>query len=106
MFTHGAAPSTKAPAAAKQRSVWRVGAVLLVLGLAACSSDRIAAPQDSNDWGAGTASHDVSVGGVTRTFLLHVPAQIAQRGKSSAARYPLLVVMHGSSGTGAAIENS
>ena len=47
----------------------------------------------------GTAAHEVHVGEMTRTFVLHVPVNRPRR-LGRAAAYPLVIVLHGSGADG------
>lgn len=84
--------------------LWAVlGMVFLQAG--ACATDRVAGVADDAgggaEWNAGTAAHNISVDGTTRSFLLHVPETAA--GGQATALLPLVLVLHGSSGDGDAI---
>ncbi len=71
--------------------------LLLFAVLAACSSSK--PPASVPAIPAGSSSHTISVGGVTRTFTLYRPPTLASPA-------PLVVMMHGGFGSGAQAEKS
>ena len=80
-----------------------VGACVALLGISACSLDSITSASESNDWRAGTALHLASVGSRPRTYTLHVPSK-RLTSASVPVPWPLVIVLHGSSADGAAIQ--
>ena len=72
----------------------------------ACSSDRVAGAGESGDWQPGTAPHAMVLGGLNRTYRLHVPPHPPHSSSGIALPYPLVLVLHGSSADGAAIEEA
>src|SRR5437016_4775068 len=85
-----------------QRSILAVAVTLN----AACSADSVFGVSESGDWRPGTAAHDVVVGDLTRTFLLHVPAHYQKTSTGMRRPYSLIIVLHGSSGSADAIRHS
>lgn len=86
---------------------WRFGsraATLAMLCLAACSLDGITSTAESFNWKAGTASHAFTVGPRTRSYLVHVPPKRPTSG-GVATSWPLVIVLHGSSGNGKSVED-
>ncbi len=74
------------------------------LGLA-CSNYGPTAGTESGVWSAGTALHSTVVGPLTRTFLVHVPAHRRVSTAGLTLAWPLVIVLHGSSGDATAIEH-
>src|SRR2546423_1617345 len=98
-----------------RRRGFLVGAIALpaALGvLTACDTDHVVGvqPTGGETWGTGTTSHTISVGAVNRSFLLHVPkgspASSAEANAQPAVSFPLVVVLHGSSGDAESIRAS
>jgi polyhydroxybutyrate depolymerase len=75
--------------------------VAAALTLVSCSSDGITGTAGS--WKAGTDVHQIVVGPLTRSYLLHVPARRPISSAGIVLPYPLLIVLHGSSGSAADI---
>jgi polyhydroxybutyrate depolymerase len=85
------------------RRRWLSGAAAsCVLAVAACSVDSILGA--SAAFKPGTSQHSLIVGPLTRTYVLHVPAHRPTTTAGTLRSYPLVVVLHGSSATGADIE--
>jgi polyhydroxybutyrate depolymerase len=76
-----------------------VRAMCCVLLLSGCSSDGILGAGESGYWKPGTSSHEVGAGGLARNYLLHVPVRKPLTTSGTVRPYPLLLVLHGSSGT-------
>jgi polyhydroxybutyrate depolymerase len=53
----------------------------------------------SGNWKPGTAAHDVSVGQLTRRYLVHVPRKRPTTPTGVVGPYALVIVLHGSSGS-------
>jgi polyhydroxybutyrate depolymerase len=82
-------------------------ASIALLSLAiACSTDSITAAGESGDWHHGTTAHATVVGALNRTFLLHVPSHQRLNSSSIPVPFPLVIVLHGSSGDASAIEQA
>jgi polyhydroxybutyrate depolymerase len=88
-----------------QRSRGAAGIALISLAVA-CSADSVVAPGESGNWRPGTALHAAVVGGMNRTYLLHVPPHLPRGMGSTPLPYPLVIVLHGSSATGGAVEEA
>ena len=86
------------------RFVWRlVAGVALVVVASTCSLDSITGVGESGKWTAGTAAHATLVGKANRTYMVHVPTRRRLTG-GVPVPYPLVIVLHGSSGNGASME--
>ena len=73
---------------------------LASLSLVACTALRLpGSPRESGNWSAGTAAHEVPVAGMSRSFLLHVPANAPRTMIGLRAKFPLVIALHGSNGT-------
>src|SRR5947199_365514 len=88
-----------------------LAAVTLSAGQTACATDAISGAIRSSAPPAGaTSPQAIVVAGVRRTFLLHVPAAgvgpLLDEDTPPRTAYPLLLVLHGSSGSGAAIQGA
>jgi len=79
------------------------GAALVCLAVA-CTTDGPTAAGESGVWSAGTAAHATIVGALSRTFLVHVPTHRRVSSSSLPLPWPLVIVLHGSSGDASAIE--
>lgn len=76
----------------------------LLFFVASCSLDGPTAAGESGVWTAGTAAHAIVVGSLDRTFLMHVPKDRRLSSSALPLPWPLLIVLHGSSGDATAIE--
>src|ERR1700737_1616764 len=79
------------------RVMVRAAVVVSVASLCGCNSDSIGGV--TGNWKPGTAAHDVSVGTLTRRYLVHVPAKRPTTAAGFIRSYPLVIVLHGSSGS-------
>ena len=79
-------------------------ALLVMLSSAACSVDNVL--RTSGDWLPGTATHYISVGNYPRDYLLHVPPRHPAIPGDTLPPFPLLLVLHGSSGSGEGIRQT
>ena len=70
----------------------------------ACSADKIFGTIGSGTFASGTTSHDFQVGSLPRSYLIHVPKARRKTQTGATRPYPLLLLLHGSSADGAAIE--
>ena len=71
----------------------------------ACSNYGPTAPAESGVWSPGTAMHSVVVGSLARSYVLHVPARRRVNAAGVVVPWPLVMVLHGSSGDGPTIEH-
>jgi polyhydroxybutyrate depolymerase len=71
----------------------------------ACSNYGPTAPGENDVWSPGTASHSLVVGSLTRTYFVHVPARRRLSTAGLVIPWPLVIVLHGSSGDGPTIEH-
>ena len=78
----------------------------LVILAAACSADAIFGTVSDNAVPPGTTAHELIVGSLSRSYLLHVPAARRHTKTGATRPYPLMLLLHGSSGDAAAIEHA
>jgi polyhydroxybutyrate depolymerase len=89
--------------ASPQRSL--IGLALIVaIGAAGCSMDSITGENATTSFDIGTGLHTIDVGSLTREYILHVPQRRPMTSAGVVLPYPLVLVLHGSSGTGGDIE--
>jgi len=81
----------------KLRLTWRALTLFAVLSSAACSPDNVL--RTSGDWLPGTTTHYMTVGNYPRDYVLHVPPRHPAPPGYTLPPLPLLLVLHGSSGT-------
>jgi polyhydroxybutyrate depolymerase len=84
-----------------KRALAGIAAVALAAG---CTVDGPTAAGESGVWSAGTSAHATQVGALTRTFLAHVPSHRRLSTSSLPLPWPLVIVLHGSSGNAGAVE--
>lgn len=84
----------------------RAFALVVVVFTIACSTDAIFGSIGTRDVPAGTTSHAIVVGSLSRSYLIHVPPKRRHTKTGATLPYPLVLVLHGSSANGAAIEYS
>jgi polyhydroxybutyrate depolymerase len=72
-------------------------ALFAVVSSEACSPDNVL--RTSGDWLPGTTTHYISVGNYPRDYLLHVPPRRPAVPGDTLPPLPLLLVLHGSSGS-------
>ena len=75
----------------------RALALFAVVSSAACSPNGILGP--AGGWMPGTTSHFIAVGSAPRSYLLHVPPRPSTVAGDTLASFPLVLVLHGSSGS-------
>ncbi len=80
-------------------------AIVLATSASACSFDQILG-SNAASWRAGTSQHDIAVGALRRSYELHVPVRRPQSSTGTPRPFPLVVVLHGSSGSGESIRHS
>ena len=85
---------------------WTVVFMVPLMLAVACSGDGPTAPGESGNWKKGTASHAIVEGGLTRSYVLHVPPTPRRGAGSIVLPYPLVLVLHGSSADATAIEDA
>ena len=73
----------------------RAVVTLAILSSVTCSPHSLLGP--SGSWMPGTTPHFILVGRTTRSYLLHVPPRDTAVAVDTLARYPLVLVLHGSS---------
>ncbi len=72
----------------------------------ACNSDGLLGLKTSTTFTIGTAIHDIAVGDLARSYVLHVPTKRPTATNGTLMAYPLMIVLHGSSATGADIRET
>jgi polyhydroxybutyrate depolymerase len=72
----------------------------LLLMLAGCRSVSTKPLPETNDWSPGLSTHQLDVGGMTRSFRLHVPPRARRNVIRISQAFPLLIVLHGSGDNG------
>ncbi len=77
------------------------GALLAVTALSGCggAAAHVAGPPAAPVLPAGSSTHTIEAGGVSRTYIVYRPASLP-------ARAPLVVMMHGGFGSASQAENS
>ena len=88
----------------RRRATLAASAAIIAFAIS-CSYYGITSAVESNDWSAGTSPHVTVVGPLTRSFLVHVPAHRRVSTSGLTLTWPLVIMLHGSSGTGSAIEH-
>jgi polyhydroxybutyrate depolymerase len=90
-----------------------IALAVVALLSAGCATDQINGVRSAatnSDWGPGTASHDLNMDGVQRSFLLHVPAgsagSMSDMDAPPSTAFPLVIVLHGSSGDAESIRGT
>ena len=78
--------------------------IAIVSSSVACTTDGPTAAGESGVWSAGTAAHATIVGTLSRTFLVRVPPHRRLSSSGLPLPWPLVIVLHGSSGDASAIE--
>jgi polyhydroxybutyrate depolymerase len=82
----------------------RIARVALVTGavasFAACATDAIDGVNETTSFAVGTGLHTITVGTLDRTYILHVPSRRPMSQSGTLMPYPLMIVLHGSSGSG------
>jgi polyhydroxybutyrate depolymerase len=89
----------------RRRRIAAIASAAIASIIVACSNYGPTSVTESADWSAGTAAHSVVVGSLTRTYLVHVPARRRVSTAGLTIPWPLVIVLHGSSGDATAIEH-
>ena len=87
----------------RRRATLAAPTAIIALAIA-CSNYGPTSAGESADWSAGTSLHVTVVSSLTRTFQVHVPPHRRVSTSGLTLTWPLVIVLHGSSGTGTAIE--
>jgi polyhydroxybutyrate depolymerase len=78
----------------------RAGAAILAASVAGCALDGVAGLTTTTKFDPGTGLHTIDVGSLTRDYLLHVPQRRPMTSSGTLLPYSLIIVLHGSSGSG------
>ncbi len=78
------------------RSVALLTAGVVAMGAWSCSSDSITG---AASWKTGTDTHRIAVGSLSRSYILSVPSKRPTTSAGVVRAYPLVIVLHGSSGS-------
>lgn len=95
------------PAARPSRPIARVkamAALAVAIASSGCALD--SATGTSGTWGVGTTTHTITPSALTRSYVLHVPARRPTTKAGTVRPYPLVILLHGSSGSGDEIRNT
>ena len=82
----------------------RAFAVIIALA-GGCSTYGPTFAGDSAGWSIGDTNHSVAVASLTRTFVVHIPAHRRVNTAGVTIPWPLVIVLHGSSGDASTIEH-
>ncbi|MEO7083633.1 MAG: PHB depolymerase family esterase [Gemmatimonadaceae bacterium] len=66
----------------------------------ACSADSVVSPDITSGFDIGTGLHGINAGSLNREYVLHVPKLRPMTSSGVLLGYPLMIVLHGSSGSG------
>jgi polyhydroxybutyrate depolymerase len=83
-----------------RRSIRASLLLVTVAACAACASDSILGVNETVSFAPGTGLHTITVGTLDRTYILHVPSKRPMSQSGTLMPYPLMIVLHGSSGSG------
>jgi polyhydroxybutyrate depolymerase len=78
----------------------RVAAIALAAFVSGCALDRLVGTDTTTKFDVGTGLHQIEVGSLSREYLLHVPQRRPMTSSGTLLPYPLVIVLHGSSGSG------
>jgi polyhydroxybutyrate depolymerase len=70
------------------------------VAIAGCTADSLFGIGASASFAAGTTQHGIDVGGLPRTYVLHVPTRRGTSRSGTLLPYPLVIMLHGSSASG------
>lgn len=82
-----------------------VAAGLLALAGGCSTYGPTFAGDSSPDWSTGDSEHSANVGSLTRSFSVHIPPHRRLSTSGITLPWPMVIVLHGSSGDAAAIEH-
>ncbi len=84
----------------------QVVSIVAILALVvSCSTYGPTFAGDSNGWQVGKSDHSLAVGSLTRTFTVYVPAHRRLNTAGVTQPWPLVIVLHGSSGDASVVEH-
>jgi polyhydroxybutyrate depolymerase len=98
------APTIARRARRRARTVGAAAALIAGLGTVGCAIDRLTSTNAVATFDVGTGLHTIDVGSLTREYVLHVPQRRPTTSSGMLLPYPLVLVLHGSSGSGGDIE--
>ncbi len=81
-------------------------ALLTAFAVGSCDEADVVGLRTSTTFNVGTAIHPLVVGALSRSYVLHVPRRRPVGTGGVLVSYPLIIVLHGSSATGADIRNA
>lgn len=86
----------------RRRMRWSIAPLSIAAGalLSACEAEDLLGVGASTDFGPGTALHSLQVGSLKRDYILHVPSRRPTTPSGTLLTYPLIILLHGSSGSG------
>jgi polyhydroxybutyrate depolymerase len=88
----------------RRRSVAMALSAMAALFAFGCSTDSVVDPDATSSFAIGSGLHAITVGSLDRSYLLHVPKLRPMSTSGVLLAYPLIIVLHGSSGSAEDIE--
>jgi polyhydroxybutyrate depolymerase len=73
---------------------------LAVASIMGCAPDSLVGLEPTTKFEAGTGLHTIEVGSLSRQYVLHVPQRRPMMANGAVLPYSLIIVLHGSSGSG------